>query len=71
MTGFLVPRREKVRDPMIEGMHENAGILARFMNEPEFQNVAFRELARKIYEGARAEHHPPRPEKLPGSPRGA
>ena len=38
---------------MIERMDENAGIVARFMNEPDFQNVAYRELVRKIYEEAR------------------
>ncbi len=51
---FALSIREKVLDLMIERMDENAGIVARFMNEPEFQNVAFRELARKIYEEARS-----------------
>jgi type I restriction enzyme R subunit len=51
---FALSIREKVLDLMIERMDENAGIVARFMNEPEFQNIAFRELAKKIYEEARA-----------------
>jgi type I restriction enzyme, R subunit len=51
---FALSIREKVLDLMIERMDENAGIVAKFMNEPEFQNIAFRELAKKIYEGARS-----------------
>jgi len=50
---FALSIREKVLDLMIERMDENAGIVARFMNEPEFQVVAFREMAKKIYDGAR------------------
>ncbi len=50
---FALSIREKVLDLMIERMDDNAGIVARFMNEPEFQNIAFRELAKKIYDGAR------------------
>ena len=55
---FALSIREKVLDLMIERMDENAGIVARFMNEPEFQNIAFRELAKKIYEEARAGTRP-------------
>jgi type I restriction enzyme R subunit len=50
---FALSIREKVLDLMIERMDDNAGIVARFMNEPEFQSIAFRELAKKIYDGAR------------------
>jgi len=50
---FALSIKEKVLDLMIERMDENAGIVSRFMNEPDFQQVAFRELARKIYEQAR------------------
>ncbi|MCG3190808.1 MAG: DEAD/DEAH box helicase family protein [Thermoanaerobaculia bacterium] len=56
---FALSIKEKVLDLMIERMDENAGIVARFMNEPEFQSLAFRELAKKIYEGARAGGGPP------------
>jgi type I restriction enzyme R subunit len=55
---FALSIREKVLDLMIERMDENAGIVARFMNEPDFQNVAFRELARKIYGEARCSPRP-------------
>ena len=50
---FALSIRERFLDLMIERMDENDGLVARYMNEPEFQNVAFRELAKKIYEGAR------------------
>lgn len=50
---FELSIRERILDLMIERMDENSGIVARFMNEPEFQNITFRELAKKIYEGAR------------------
>lgn len=52
---FALSIRERFLDLMIDRMDENAGIVARFMNEPEFQQVAFRELAKKIYDGARGD----------------
>ena len=50
---FALSIRERFLDLMIERLDENDGLVARYMNEPEFQNVAFRELAKRIYEGAR------------------
>jgi type I restriction enzyme R subunit len=50
---FALSVKDKIMDVMIDRMDDNAGIVAKFMNDPEFQQVALRELARKIYEGAR------------------
>jgi hypothetical protein len=31
-------------------MEKNEGIVTKYLNEPEFQDVTFKELARRIYE---------------------
>ncbi|HXO28559.1 MAG TPA: type I restriction endonuclease [Thermoanaerobaculia bacterium] len=50
---FALSVKDKILDVMIERMDDNTDIVARFMNDPEFQRIAFRERARKIYEEAR------------------
>jgi type I restriction enzyme R subunit len=51
---FALSVKDKILDAMIDRMDENAEIVARCMNDPEFQQAAFRELAKRIYESARA-----------------
>ena len=55
---FALAIRERFMDLMIERMDDNAAIVARFMNDADFQSVAFRAMAKKIYDGARGEAGP-------------
>lgn len=50
--------RDRILDVMIGRMDDKAAIVARFMNDPEFQQIAFRELAKRNYSGARGDAGP-------------
>jgi type I restriction enzyme R subunit len=50
---FALSIDDRLLDLVIERMDQNGEITSRLMNEPEIRRVAFREMARKIYESAR------------------
>jgi hypothetical protein len=43
----------KVRDAIVDRMDKNEGIATRYLNEPEFEEAAFKALMRQIYEELR------------------
>lgn len=47
-----------MRNAIIERMDQNEQIATRYLNEQDFEDVAFRELARRIYEGLRVSNMP-------------
>jgi type I restriction enzyme R subunit len=47
---FALALKTKIEGLMLDRMEQNQGIVTKYLNEPEFQNVAFKELARKIYD---------------------
>lgn len=51
---FALSIDDRLLDLVIERMDQNSAITTRLMNEPEVRRLAFREMARKIYESARA-----------------
>ncbi|MCL4822690.1 MAG: DEAD/DEAH box helicase family protein, partial [Anaerolineales bacterium] len=52
---FALAIDEKLLDLVIDRMDRNADITSRLMNDSDMRRVAFREMARRIYEGARSE----------------
>ena len=46
---FALSLRGKLLDLMIDRMDQNQGIVSRYINEKEFQDVTFDQLARRIY----------------------
>ena len=50
---FALSIDEKLLDLVIDRMDRNADITSRLMNDSDLRRVAFREMARRIYEGAR------------------
>lgn len=50
---FALAIKERLLDLVIDRMDRNREITSRLMNNPELREVAFREMARKIYDGAR------------------
>jgi len=52
---FALAINDRLLDLVIERMDRNGEITSKLMNEPEIRRVAFREMARRIYEGARGE----------------
>ena len=55
---FRLGIREQVGKLMIERMGENDTLVTRYMNDPEFQEIAFDVLAREIFEAVGAEAAP-------------
>ena len=47
---FSLGIRDMVGRLMIERMGENDALVTRYMNDPEFQEIAFSDLAREIFE---------------------
>ncbi|MBZ4421582.1 type I restriction endonuclease subunit R [Myxococcus sp. RHSTA-1-4] len=46
---FAISMRQKVEAAMVDRMERNEGIVSRFLNDPEFQELLSREIARRIY----------------------
>ena len=55
---FRLGIRDKLGKLMIERMGENDTLVTRYMNDPEFQEIAFDVLAREIFEAVGAEAAP-------------
>ncbi len=54
LDNFSLAAKQKVQDLMIARLEENEGIVTKYLNEDEFREVAFRELAKRIYEDVRS-----------------
>jgi type I restriction enzyme R subunit len=52
---FSLAIRQKIADFMIDRLSQNQDIVSKYFNEHEFQEMAFRELAQRIYEEIRSE----------------
>jgi type I restriction enzyme R subunit len=50
LTNFALAMKGKLRDAVVDRMEQNENIATRYLNEQEFENVAFNELVRRIYE---------------------
>ena len=53
LDNFSLILKQKIADLMIDRMDQNSEIVSKYMNEQEFQDLAFRELAKRIYEELR------------------
>ncbi|MBF5043176.1 type I restriction endonuclease subunit R [Aggregicoccus sp. 17bor-14] len=51
---FALSMKAKVEGLMIDRMEQNGAIVTRYLNDEAFRDVAFRELARRIYDELRA-----------------
>jgi hypothetical protein len=45
--------RQKVEEAMVDRMERNEGIVSRFLNDADFNELLVRELARRIYRDLR------------------
>jgi len=52
---FALAMKSKVEGLMIDRMDQNQEIVTRYLNDPQFQDVAFRLLVRRIYDEIRAQ----------------
>ena len=50
---FALALRSKIEGLMLDRMEKNEGIVTKYLNEPEFQDVTFKEIAKRIYEELR------------------
>ena len=50
---FSLGVRDQISKLMIERMSENDALVKRYLEEPEFQNVAYEVLAREIFAAVR------------------
>lgn len=55
MTDFALAMKAKVEGLMIDRMDQNQEIVTRYLNDAQFQDVAFRLLVRRIYDEVRAQ----------------
>jgi type I restriction enzyme, R subunit len=46
--------KDKVENLMVDRMDQNQEIVTRYLNDPQFKEVAFRLLVRRIYDEIRA-----------------
>ncbi len=53
LDGFALAMKGKLRDAVVDRLDKNDRIATRYLNEEEFQNVAFKELVKRIYEDLR------------------
>jgi type I restriction enzyme R subunit len=51
---FALAIRQKITDLMVDRLEQNQDIVTKYFGEKEFQELAFQELARRIYEEVRA-----------------
>ena len=54
LDNFALAMKSKVEGLMIDRMDQNQEIVTRYLNDPQFQDVAFRLLVRRIYDEIRA-----------------
>jgi hypothetical protein len=50
LDNFSLALKQKIADLMIDRMDRNSEIVSKRINEPDFQNVTFKELAKQIYD---------------------
>jgi type I restriction enzyme R subunit len=50
---FALSMKQKVEDLMIDRMDQNQDIVTRYLNDPQFQELTFRLLGKKIYDELR------------------
>jgi len=53
---FALAMKGKVEGQMIDRMDQNQEIVTRYLNDPDFQSLAFRLLVRRIYDEIREEN---------------
>ena len=47
---FALALKSKIEGLMLDRMERNEGIVTKYLNEQEFQDVAFKEIAKRIYD---------------------
>jgi hypothetical protein len=50
---FALAVRQRLLDMVVERLDRNQGIVGRYVDDEEFRNVAFAQMARRIYEDVR------------------
>ena len=50
---FSLAMRQKISDLMVERMEQNQDIVTKYLDEKDFQDIAFRALVKAIYEDIR------------------
>jgi type I restriction enzyme, R subunit len=53
LDNFSLAMKAKLRDAIVDRMEQNEGIATRYLNEAAFEDAAFRELVKRIYEELR------------------
>ncbi|HZZ84318.1 MAG TPA: type I restriction endonuclease [Anaeromyxobacteraceae bacterium] len=53
LDGFSLAMKAKLRDAVVDRLDKNEKIATRYLNERDFEDAAFRELVRRIYEDLR------------------
>jgi len=53
LDNFSIAMRQKIADLMVERMDQNQAIVTRYLDQKDFQDVAFRELVKAIYDDVR------------------
>ena len=53
LDNFSLAMKAKLRDAIVDRMEQNEGIATRYLNEADFEDTAFRELVKRIYEELR------------------
>ena len=53
LDGFSLAMKGKLRDAIVDRLDKNQEIATRYLDEQDFENVAFGELVKRIYEDLR------------------
>ena len=53
LANFSLAMKSKLRDAIVDRLEQNEAIATRYLNEQDFENVAFGELVRRIYDELR------------------
>jgi type I restriction enzyme R subunit len=53
LDNFALAMKSKLRDAIVDRMEQNEGIATRYLNEAEFEDLAFREMVKRIFEDLR------------------
>ncbi|MGD9765846.1 MAG: type I restriction endonuclease subunit R, partial [Candidatus Binatia bacterium] len=53
LDNFSIAMRQKIADLMVERMEQNQAIVTRYLDQKDFQDIAFRELVKAIYDDVR------------------
>ena len=58
LDNFSIAMRQKIADLMVERIEQNQAIVTRYLDQKDFQDIAFRELVKAIYDdvGSAARH---------------